>query len=163
MILIKNIKVYSPEYIGIKDVLVVNDKIGLIEDEIELDKYKKEIKIIDGKNKSLIPGFIDNHIHITGGGGEGSFKTRVPEIILSKLTEVGITTVIGLLGTDSLTRSVEDLLAKAKALKEEGLSVYVHTGSYGYPSITITESVKKDILYIQEIIGVKIALSDHRS
>lgn len=163
MILIKNIKVYSPEYIGIKDVLLMNDKISLIEDEIELDQFKERLEIIEGKSKSLIPGFIDNHVHITGGGGEGSFKTRVPEITLSKLTETGITTVVGLLGTDSLTRNVENLLAKAKALKEEGLSVYIHTGSYGYPSITITESVKKDILFIQEIIGVKIALSDHRS
>ncbi len=74
--------------------------------------------------KKLIPGLIDNHVHITGGGGEGSFKTRVPEITLSKLIEGGITTVVGLLGTDGITRSVENLVAKAKALKEEGGYLY---------------------------------------
>lgn len=161
MILIKSIQVYSPENIGIKDVLLTNGKIALIEDNIE--KFADKIKIIDGTNKKLIPGLVDNHVHITGGGGEGSFKTRVPEITLSKLIEGGITTVVGLLGTDSTTRNVENLVAKAKGLKEEGISVYVHTGSYGYPSITLTDSVKKDIAFIEEVIGVKIAISDHRS
>lgn len=161
MILIKNIEVFAPNNMGIKDVLVINGKITLIEDNI--DRFSDKIKIIDGSGKKLLPGFIDNHVHITGGGGEGSFKTRVPEITLSKLVEGGITTVVGLLGTDSVTRNVENLVAKAKALKEEGVSVYAATGSYGYPSVTVTGSVKKDIAFIDEIIGVKIALSDHRS
>lgn len=161
MLLIKNIDIYSPEKLGIKDVLIINGKIALIKEDIQL--FSDEIKIIDGTGKKLIPGLIDNHVHITGGGGEGSFKTRVPEITLSKLIEGGITTVVGLLGTDSITRNIENLVAKAKALKEEGVSVYVHTGSYGYPSVTLTDSVKKDIVFIDEVIGVKIALSDHRS
>lgn len=161
MILIKNIEVFTPKNIGTKDVLIVNGKIALIENNII--EFSDKINVIDGTGKKLLPGFIDNHVHITGGGGEGSFKTRVPEIVLSKLVEAGITTVVGLLGTDSTTRSVENLVAKAKALKEEGITVYALTGSYGYPSVTITNSVKKDIAFIEEIIGVKIALSDHRA
>ncbi len=161
MLLIKNIDVYSPESIGKKDILIVNGRISLIEENI--DPFSEKIEVIDGCGKKLIPGLIDNHVHITGGGGEGSFKTRVPEITLSKLIEGGITTVVGLLGTDSTTRGVENLVAKAKALKEEGISAYAHTGSYGYPSVTLTGSVKKDISFIEEIIGVKIAISDHRA
>ncbi|MGL5312472.1 MAG: beta-aspartyl-peptidase [Peptostreptococcaceae bacterium] len=161
MILIKNIEVYSPTYLGIKDVLVCGEKITLIEDNIEFNNEK--IKVIDGTGKKLVPGFIDQHVHITGGGGEGSFKTRVPEIMLSKLTKSGITTVVGLLGTDGTTRSVEALVSKAKSLKEEGISVYVHTGSYEYPTVTLTDSVRRDIVFIDEVIGCKIALSDHRS
>ncbi|SHE94679.1 isoaspartyl dipeptidase. Metallo peptidase. MEROPS family M38 [Tissierella praeacuta DSM 18095] len=161
MLLIKNIEVFCPKNIGIKDVLIIGKKIALIEDKIE--SFSHKVKIIDGTGKKLIPGLIDNHVHITGGGGEGSFKTRVPEITLSKLIEGGITTVVGLLGTDGTTRNIENLLAKAKSLKEEGISAYIHTGSYGYPSITLTDSVKKDIVFIDEIIGVKIALSDHRA
>lgn len=161
MIIIKNIEVYSPKYLGKKDVFISGEKVILIEDNIEINH--KNIKIIDGKDKILTPGFIDQHVHITGGGGEGSFKTRAPEITLSKLTSNGITTVVGLLGTDGTTRCVENLVAKAKALKEEGISVYAHTGSYEYPTITLTDSVKKDIMFIDEIIGVKTALSDHRS
>lgn len=161
MILIKNIKIYSPKSLGVKDVLINNGKISLIDTNIP--QFNEKIEVIDGSGKILIPGLIDNHVHITGGGGEGSFYTRVPEIMLSKLIEGGITTVVGLLGTDSITRNIENLVAKAKALKEEGISVYVHTGSYGYPSVTLTESVKKDIAFISEVIGVKIAISDHRS
>lgn len=161
MIVIKNIEVYAPKLMGRKDVLVVNGKISLIEDEIS--SFNEKIRVIDGRKKKLIPGLIDNHVHITGGGGEGSFKTRVPEITLSKLIEGGITTVVGMLGTDSTTRSVENLVAKAKSLIEEGISAYVHTGSYGHPSVTLTDSVKKDITFISEIIGVKIALQDHRA
>lgn len=161
MILIKNIEVYSPDYLGKKDVLLAGGKISLIEDKIE--RFNEKIRLIDGEDKILVPGLIDNHVHITGGGGEASFKTRVPEIGLSKLIEAGVTTAVGLMGTDSTTRSLENLLAKAKALKEEGLSVYVHTGAYSYPSPTLTGQVKKDIVFVQEIIGVKIALSDHRS
>ncbi|MDU7968050.1 MAG: beta-aspartyl-peptidase, partial [Paeniclostridium sordellii] len=76
MILIKNIDIYSPKHIGRKDILICSDKISLIEDNIKLDNDK--VTVIDGSNKILVPGFIDQHVHITGGGGEGSFKTRVP-------------------------------------------------------------------------------------
>ena len=161
MIIIKNIDVYSPDYIGKKDIFISGGKINLIRDNIDINH--EDIKVIDGSNKILTPGFIDQHVHITGGGGEGTFKTRAPEITLSKLTTSGITTVVGLLGTDGTTRSVENLVAKAKALKEEGISVYAHTGSYEYPTITLTGSVKKDIVFIEEIIGAKTAISDHRS
>lgn len=161
MIIIKNIDVYSPDHIGKKDIFISGGKINLIRDNIDINH--EDIKVIDGSNKILTPGFIDQHVHITGGGGEGSFKTRAPEITLSKLTTSGITTVVGLLGTDGTTRSVENLVAKAKALKEEGISVYAHTGSYEYPTITLTGSVKKDIVFIEEIIGAKTAISDHRS
>lgn len=161
MILIKNVAIYGPKYMGIKDVFISGDKITLIEDKIEA--FNEKIKVIDGSNMKMIPGLIDQHVHITGGGGEGSFKTRVPEITLSKLTKAGITTVVGLLGTDGTTRNVENLVAKAKALKEEGITAYVHTGSYEYPTITITGSVKKDIAFIEEVIGAKVAISDHRS
>ncbi len=161
MILIKKIHLYSPQDRGIKDLLLAGGKILMIEDDIE--SFSDQIRVIDGRGKLAVPGFIDNHVHITGGGGEGSFKTRVPEITLSKLLEAGITTLVGLLGTDGYTRSVENLLAKAKALKEEGLSAFIHTGSYGYPSLTLTSSVEKDILFIDEVLGVKVALSDHRS
>ena len=161
MILIKNIEVFSPKYIGVKDVLITSGKITLIKDSIS--KFDDKIEVLDGTGKKLIPGLIDNHVHITGGGGEGSFKTRVPDITLSKLIEGGITTAVGMLGTDSSTRSIENLVAKAKGLKEEGLSVYVHTGAYSTPSPTLTGEVRKDIIFIDEIIGVKIALSDHRS
>lgn len=161
MILIKGAHIFSPEDLGVKDIMIINDRVVMIGDD--LSPISDAMVIIDGKDKILMPGLIDGHVHITGGGGEGSFKTRVPEITLSKLIRGGITTTLGLLGTDSTTRSVENLVAKAKALKEEGITCLAVTGSYGYPSVTITGSVKKDIVFIDEVIGVKIATSDHRA
>ncbi|SMP51347.1 beta-aspartyl-peptidase [Anoxynatronum buryatiense] len=161
MILIKQASIYAPAFQGVQDVLLGGETILLMGETIELNH--PDVMVIDGAGKRLVPGLIDQHVHITGGGGEGSFKTRVPEITLSKLVEAGITTVVGLLGTDASTRSVENLVAKAKALKEEGITAYAHTGSYEYPSVTLTGSVRKDIVFIEEIIGGKVALSDHRS
>lgn len=159
--LIKDARVYAPNDLGVKDILICNDKIIEVGNNIEFDH--SELEVIDAQGKTIVPGIIDQHIHVTGGGGEGSFRTRVPEVMLSELVESGITTVVGLLGTDTTTRSVGNLLAKTKALKEEGITAYCLTGGYEYPSPTITGSVKKDITFIEEIIGVKLAISDHRA
>lgn len=161
MFLIKQAQVYAPEYLGVKDVLICGGKIEAIEDHI--DDQIPFCQVIDGTGKKLTPGIIDPHVHITGGGGEGSFHTQVPPVKLSELISGGVTTVVGLLGTDGISRNVESLLARVKALREEGLTVYALTGSYGYPSVTLTGDVKKDIMFVEEIIGVKLALSDHRA
>lgn len=157
MILIKNAKIVG--YDKLSNILI---GAGRILDIFEKDRTYPVEKEYDAEGKLVIPGLIDQHIHITGGGGEGGFETRVPEIGLSKLIKAGITTVVGLLGTDSQTRSVENLLAKAKALSNEGIKSYALTGSYAYPSPTITGDVKKDIVFIDQILGVKIATNDHR-
>lgn len=159
--LIKNARVYAPKDLGVKDILICNDRVIDIENNIEFNH--KELEIIDAEGKTIVPGIVDQHVHITGGGGEGGFNTKVPEVMLSELIKSGITTIVGLLGTDTVTRSVENLLAKTKALKKEGINAYCLTGGYEYPSPTITGSVKKDITFIQEILGVKLAISDHRS
>lgn len=162
--LIKNGEVYAPNYLGRKDILIVGDKIGHILDKIEPPANFVDIKIIDAEGKIIVPGFIDSHVHISGGGGEGSFKTRTPEIQLSDIISGGVTTVVGCLGTDGTTRSVENLVAKARGLEEEGISTYTYTGSYQVPVRTITGSVRDDIILIDKIIGAgEIALSDHRS
>ncbi|ERJ12889.1 beta-aspartyl-peptidase [Haloplasma contractile] len=156
--LIKNVDVYSPEYIGKNDILICHNKIVKIAPTIEFE----DAEVNDYTGKIVIPGIIDQHVHITGGGGEGGFHTRTPEVVLSDLINGGVTSVVGLLGTDSLTRSIEDLLAKTKALKNEGMNAFCLTGAYTYPSPTITGDVRKDIAFIDEIIGLKLAISDHR-
>ncbi|MCX8014109.1 MAG: amidohydrolase family protein, partial [Rectinema sp.] len=74
----------------------------------------------------------------------------------------GVTTAVGLLGTDSLTRALEDLYAKTMAFNEEGITAFMLTGAYWHPSPTIMGSVSKDIVFCQPVIGVKLALSDTR-
>ena len=161
--LLKNAQVYAPASLGRKDLLIVGEKICRIDDRIEGYDGLPDVEVFDLAGKLLVPGYIDLHVHITGGGGEQGPASRVPESQLSAFTTNGITTVMGLLGTDGVTRSVENLVAKARALTEEGITVYCLTGSYGYPSTTITGSVEKDIMMIPPIIGVKVAVSDHRS
>lgn len=160
MLLIKGAEVYAPEYLGKKDVLIAGEKIERIGED--LPEYEG-CQVIDGTGRIVAPGFIDRHVHITGGGGEGSFHTQAPQVQLSDLIRGGVTTVVGLLGTDGISRSTENLVAKAKALKEEGISVYCCCGAYGHPGPTITGSISRDIMFVDEIIGLKLAVSDHRA
>ncbi len=160
--LIKNATIYSPKYLGKKDILIANNKVAAIEDHIILDS--ELVDVIDAENKLIFPGFIDSHVHLLGGGGEGSYRTRTPEIMLTDIIVGGVTTVVGCLGTDGITRSMESLVAKAKGLEEEGLTTYVYTGSYRLPLKTITDSIQKDFLMVEKVIGIgEVALSDHRS
>lgn len=159
--LIKRVKLASSRYSGLQDILICGQKIIEISPEIRLDRG--DLTVIEGNERLAIPGYIDQHVHVTGGGGEGGFTTRIPELGLSKCIEAGVTTLVGLLGTDATTRSVENLVAKTKALGEDGVTAYCLTGSYDYPSPTLTGSVKKDIVFLSEVIGVKLAMSDHRS
>ncbi|MFW6381488.1 MAG: beta-aspartyl-peptidase [Bacillota bacterium] len=162
--LIKGAEVFQPEYLGSRDLLVLGDTIALIEDTIEPPPGLPETQVIDGQDKYLVPGFIDGHQHIIGGGGEGGFKTRTPEIQLSDITRGGTTTVIGCLGTDSTSRNLRDLLSKARGLEEEGITTYIYTGSYHFPVSTITGSIEDDIILIDKVIGAgELALADHRS
>ncbi len=163
--IIKNIKVYAPEYMGVQDVLLVNDKIAAVGNDIRAEiNAPVEVIEIDGNGKILVPGFIDSHVHLLGGGGEGGFATRTPEATLTGLTTAGVTTVVGCLGTDGVARDMSALLAKARGLEEEGVTTYIYTGSYRVPVKTITGDIMKDIMSVDKIVGIgEIAISDHRS
>lgn len=164
MLLIKNAKVYSPEFLGVKDVFISGGKICAIGENIQLGTLDEKTEVIDGEGLILCPGFIDSHVHVLGGGGEGGFANRTPEATLSGFTRYGITTVIGCLGTDGYARDMTALVAKIKGLKEQGMSAYGYTGSYQVPVRTLTDSITKDIMMVDELIGVgEIAISDHRS
>lgn len=163
--LIKNAEIYSPHFLGKKDMLLVHNKIGYIRDSIELPELSfADIEVINAEGKLAVPGFIDSHVHIIGGGGEGSYKTRTPEIQLTDATLSGITTLVGVIGTDGTTRTMASLIAKARALEEEGITCYVQTGSYQVPVKTLTGKIEDDLILIDKIIGVgEIAIADHRS
>ena len=158
---LKNARVFAPEDLGQKDLLVVNDTIVAIEEN--MPEIPFEAEVIDLAGLSLVPGFVDQHVHITGGGGEGSFATRVPELMLSEITRCGITTVIGVSGTDDVTRSMPALLAKARGLEEEGISTWIYSGAYPAKGPRFTGNLRTDIIMIDKVIGGKVAMSDHRS
>jgi len=144
------------------DILVANGKVALIGREIDL--HGVPFEVVDLAGRAVIPGLVDAHVHLTGGGGEAGFRTRVPRVPLAPLVASGVTSAVGVLGTDGVTRTMRDLVACALALREEGLSAWCYTGSYAIPVVTLTGSVKDDIVFIDPIIGVgELAISDHRS
>ncbi|KAA9291694.1 beta-aspartyl-peptidase [Aerococcus urinae] len=164
MKLIKQVTVYAPEKLGVKDILMDSSKIIAIEDHITIDSNAIGIEVIDGQGKIATPGFIDSHFHLLGGGGENGFQNRTPEVQLSQLTTAGVTTACGLLGTDGVARDEMALLAKARGLESEGISTYIYVGNYRLPATTLTGSIIKDIMAIDKVIGIgEIAISDHRN
>jgi beta-aspartyl-dipeptidase (metallo-type) len=163
MILFKGCRVYAPEYLGEKDVLVGGGRIVALADRVQ-PASGCATEVIDGKSLRLLPGLIDSHVHIAGAGGEGGPATRTPEMNLRDMLDGGITTVVGCLGTDGLTRSVASVLMKAKGLRQEGVSAWIYTGAYQVPTPSILGDIGKDIAMIEEVIGVgEIAIADHRS
>lgn len=163
MILIRNAVVYSPDFSGRKDILTGGGKILAVSENIGIPSGF-EIEVFDAKGLTAVPGLIDNHVHIAGAGGEGGPATRTPELQISRMFEGGVTTVVGCLGTDGFTRTVESVLMKAKSIKHQGASAWIWTGAYQVPAPTITGDIGKDLALVEEVVGVgELAISDHRS
>jgi len=162
--LFKNAHLLAPEDLGVQDVLVAASKIIAIGSDLTAGDSNFPVEIIDASDFYLTPGFVDSLVHFIGGGGEGGFASRTPEMQLTDATLGGVTTAIGVLGTDATTRTFSNLLAKAHALESEGISTYCYTGSYQVPCRTLLGSITDDLILIDKFIGVgEIAISDHRS
>ena len=155
--------IYAPEKSGRKDILIAGRVIARIAERIELPAEFNP-RVIRARGRKIVPGLVDLHVHLLGGGGEAGPWSRTPEIALSRITRAGVTTVVGLLGTDDVSRRPEALLAKAMQLEQEGISAYIYSGSYQLPLATLTGSLRKDIALIPKVVGVgEVAVSDHRS
>jgi beta-aspartyl-dipeptidase (metallo-type) len=161
---------YDPEEKGRKDLLIANGRLVSIGSEITpFPLPDEEIEVIDSEIQHTrgallaVPGFFDGHVHLIGGGGEGGFGTRTPEGNATMFFDTGTTSVLGVLGTDSITRDLKSLYGKVMQLKSEGLNAYMMTGSYRFPPKTMTGDVMQDIVLVKEILGFgEIAVSDHR-
>ena len=158
MIILKNVTVAGET----TDVLIGAGKI------LAIGSYTVDERLItqmiDGTGKQLIPGLLDGHVHPIGGGGEAGFATRTPPLSATDFLEAGVTTVVGLLGTDGWTRTGIDLLAHLRGYTSQGIRSFLLSGSYAVPPVSITPSIAEDILLINEVIGIgEIAINDHRS
>jgi beta-aspartyl-dipeptidase (metallo-type) len=162
--LIRNAEVFSPEPLGRRDILVAAGKILWIGSGLPSLPAGLEVRERDLAGLRVLPGLIDGHVHLTGGGGEAGMRSRVPSLALSEITRAGTTTIVGLLGTDDTTRSPASLLAAVRALDEQGLSARCYVGGYHLPVRTLTGSVRDDVVFLEPVIGVgELAISDHRS
>ena len=164
MILLRNADVFAPAAIGRRNLLIGGGRILAISTSPIEAPLGVAVESIDLQGRRLLPGFIDGHVHVSGGGGEAGFATRVPAPLLSRYTMAGVTSVVGLLGTDDATRSTAELLSHVYALREQGLSAWGYCGGYHVPPATLTGSVRGDIALIEPLIGIgELAISDHRS
>lgn len=162
--LIRGGDVFAPEPLGRKDILLAGGAIEAVAEPGRIRVDGLEAETVDATGKRVFPGLIDPHVHILGGGGEGGPATRAPEIRVEDIISNGITTVIGCLGTDGVTRHMTSLLAKARALELEGVSTFIYSGSYEIPVRTLTGSVRSDLIVVDKVVGAgEIAVSDHRS
>lgn len=161
LLVLRNADVHAPELLGRRDLLVGAGRVLALEPRLEPIAGAREV---DLAGRRLVPGFLDAHVHLTGGGGESGPASRVPPLPFGALARAGVTTAIGVLGTDGTTRTVAALVSAALALREEGLSAWCWTGSYEIPPLTLTGDVRRDIVYVDPILGVgEVAISDHRS
>ena len=130
VLLIKNANLYDPEPQGLRDILVVDEKVLTVAEHIDPPELPVLVEVVSAEGKTVIPGYVDQHVHVIGGGGEAGPYSRTPEVMLSDVTTAGVTTVIGVLGTDGTGRHPESLLAKVRGLETEGISAYMLTASY---------------------------------
>lgn len=161
--LVRARSVLTPEPSSAREILIADGRVAAVGNDLE-GAGNLPVEVLDFPDLDAVPGFIDQHVHITGGGGEGGFATRCPELRLEEAVAAGVTTVAGLVGTDSISRNPGTLLATARGLQEQGLSAYVYTGAYRVPLPTFTGDIQRDLAWIPDVIGVgEIAISDHRS
>lgn len=162
--LIRNADVYAPEPLGRRDLLLGGGKVLWIGTDAPDLPAAFGAQVLDLGGRRLLPGLVDGHVHVTGGGGEAGFASRVPAPTLSRYTRSGVTSVVGLLGTDDVARGTRELVAQVNALREEGLSAWGYAGGYHLPPATLTGSVRADLVFIDCLVGVgELAISDHRS
>ncbi|WP_421271779.1 beta-aspartyl-peptidase [Aeromonas taiwanensis] len=161
--LIEGAEVFSPAPLGQQDLLVADGRIAWMGKGLTVPA-DWPLARVDGRGRYLVPGLVDPLAHITGGGGEGGFAFRTPELAASEALQAGVTTLVAALGTDSLTRTPAQVLGKVREFRAAGVSAFMYTGSYHLPVKTLTGSVESDIMLIPEVLGVgEVAISDHRS
>ena len=162
--ILRNAEVFAPEALGRTTLVLGGGQVLWMGTELPAFPGELVSEDVDLRGARVIPGLVDCHAHTTGGGGESGAASRVPAPTLSSFTAAGVTSVVGLLGTDAETRSMAELLARTRALREEGLGAWCYTGGYHVPPCTLTGSVRGDIVHLDSVIGVgELALSDFRS
>lgn len=162
--ILRDVELFTPEALGRTSLVIAGGKVIGHGSEPPRWSGPGEVQELHLAGARVIPGLVDGHAHTTGGGGEAGPETRVPAPCLSSFTTAGVTSVVGLLGTDAETRSMEALLAHTRALRAEGLGAWCYTGGYHLPPRTLTGSLRGDIVHLDPVIGVgELALSDFRS
>src|SRR5437870_1932862 len=92
--------VFAPEDLGVCSLLIGAGKM------LRVGPVDLECEVIDATGLSIVPGLVDPHEHLIGAGGEQGFGSRQPEVTAAELLSTGVTTAVGCLGTDVVTRGM---------------------------------------------------------
>jgi hypothetical protein len=159
---ISNAEIYAPEAIGARDVLIAGTRILAVDESIDL--VGAQLERVDAAGRWLLPGFVDSLCHPCGGGGEGGFENRTPELSAASFISAGVACPVGALGTDSITRSLEVLYGSVMQPRGQGIDAHMYTGAYRVPAPTLTGDIARDLTLVAPVIGVgEVAIADHRS
>jgi beta-aspartyl-dipeptidase (metallo-type) len=162
-LMIRNGHVYDPEDVGVADLLVAGGKIVQVGPGLPaLPDWLGPIVEVDASGKRVVPGFIDSHLHLTGGGGNDSYASRIPDLQLSDLTRAGITTAVSCLGVDPIAKTLDSMLMKALGMEEEGITTFIYAGSFVFGEPTFFGDLRRDLTLIEKMLGIKIALAESR-
>jgi beta-aspartyl-dipeptidase (metallo-type) len=120
--LLRNAELYDPAPCGRRHLVVGGEQVLWTGRDVPALDHALDVQELDLGGRRVIPGLIDSHVHLTGGGGEAGPETRVPPVALSRLTLGGVTTAVGVLGTDDTVRTTGELVTVARGLIAQGLS-----------------------------------------
>jgi len=159
-ILIRNGHLFAPEDKGVQDLLIVDQRILAIGPNLPKPSEPYPVEIYESKDRIVLPGLIDPHIHIIGASGLGGPATRTTDLQIFRIIEAGVTTIISPLGADSLSRTIPNLLSRSMQLGAEGMSTYCYTGGWRKPLPTLTGDPLLDVTYIDRVLGIKVAIAE---
>ncbi len=145
-ILIKNVNIFNGKDSVVlvnKDIIIENGLIKTITSNF-IPKNKKVFKTIDGKGKTIIPGFIDAHVHLSGSGSVPWENISANEVYnLAAYLYSGITTVYDLGGMAS---DLKKLATKVENNELLGPTIY-------HAHIPITVKNGHPIPLTKELLG----------
>ncbi|MFT4540905.1 MAG: beta-aspartyl-dipeptidase (metallo-type) [Planctomycetota bacterium] len=164
MQLIVDADVYAPEPLGIRHLMLGGGRILWMGTDRPALPPELQVEVIDLGGRRMIPGLVDCHAHVTGGGGESGYGSSIAPLEAREFTSCGITAIVGLLGTDDCVRTTGQLVHAVNGLRSAGLAAWCYTGGYHLPPTTLLGSIRSDMVHVDPIIGFgELAISDHRS
>ncbi len=155
--LLKNCKILDKKgNLVSTDIFLKNRKIKKIQTKIEIDaktfNEKGKIEIIDCKDKIVLPGLIDPHVHFREPG-----LTHKEDFLTGSMAAAsgGITTILDMPNTKPLTLTIKCLDEKRKLAKKTSI---VNFGFHFGSSINTIEEIKKATV-LNNVASTKIFMN----
>lgn len=160
-LLVRGGRVHTPGGSELRDILVLGGRIVAVEPTIaSVDIAGVLVPQLHATGMDVFAGLVDQHCHPTGGGGgQGPASQNLP-LMFEEFTTGGITSLVGVLGHDTVVRNPESLLSRVRALQAQGLHASMLTGEISAPPVTLTGDVRRDIALVAEVRGLKMAIGE---